>query len=83
MHTYIHTYIYTYVHTYILIPSTSYFSLLPQHALYNNHSNTDVPHVNNPSTMIEQCAVLSSSEKVYVCILTSQNNCTVCTYVAD
>ena len=50
------------------IPSTSYFSFLPQHFLYNNQNNNDVPHVNIPSRMVEHTIMLdgSLSENIYV-----------------
>ena len=61
-----HTTTYVLMHACTYLHLTLYFSLLVQHPLNNHNSNTDVPHVNTPSTMIEYCTVLqllSPSEK--------------------
>ena len=43
------------------IPSTPYFSFLPQHFLYDNQNNTDVPHVKIPSIIVEHTTMLDGS----------------------
>ena len=56
------TYVYS-IYTYV--PSTLYFFLLRHLAisLYSHHNNTDTPHVDIPSMIIETLIYLSSSEK--------------------